>query len=255
MVNYARVLLEMPTMKKLPKHIHFEDEAGTIQQQEVVSTKNIPTTSHGQNVSGTPVSNNFVVLQETDEDRVPVEHHMRPTEAVGGFLDVVKTVWKQKAKGTRMQKMSKKLQWLQRPLRKLNKDHFSEVQTQFATAKENLSYIRHQLQTNPFQQTLSEEEKKLMAEYQLWHSRPECFPIQKTKEDWLNLGDTNDKTFMPNGTWTRDYDRVIKHFTHYYEAYLGSSATTTGHTDDEIIAMGPCLNSKGPSTYFEAFSN
>lgn len=30
MVYYARVLIEMPIMEKLPKHIYFEDEAGIV---------------------------------------------------------------------------------------------------------------------------------------------------------------------------------------------------------------------------------
>ena len=32
MGHYARVLIEMPIVDKLPTHIHFEDEAGIIQQ-------------------------------------------------------------------------------------------------------------------------------------------------------------------------------------------------------------------------------
>ena len=31
MVHYARVLIEMLIMEKLPKHIHFDDETGIIQ--------------------------------------------------------------------------------------------------------------------------------------------------------------------------------------------------------------------------------
>ena len=36
MVPYARVLIEMPTMDSLPKHILFEDETSLIQQQEII---------------------------------------------------------------------------------------------------------------------------------------------------------------------------------------------------------------------------
>ena len=35
MVKYARVLIEMPILKKLPKHITFEDEKGIIQRQGI----------------------------------------------------------------------------------------------------------------------------------------------------------------------------------------------------------------------------
>ena len=36
MVHYARVLIKMPIMEKLPKHIHSEDETGLIQHQEII---------------------------------------------------------------------------------------------------------------------------------------------------------------------------------------------------------------------------
>lgn len=35
MVNFARVLVEMPILDRIPVHIHFEDEQGMIQQQRV----------------------------------------------------------------------------------------------------------------------------------------------------------------------------------------------------------------------------
>ena len=37
MVNYDRVLIDVPIMDKGPKHIHFDDEKGIIQQQEILS--------------------------------------------------------------------------------------------------------------------------------------------------------------------------------------------------------------------------
>ncbi|KAJ8422097.1 hypothetical protein Cgig2_016816 [Carnegiea gigantea] len=125
----------------------------------------------------------------------------------------------------------------------LNKDHFSDIQIKFATAKERLSNLRMHTQNNPLQQTLYEEETRLVAKYQLWHDRLESFCLQKTKEDWLNLGDTNDKHCYDklkqhhhlngissireaDGNWSCDYDRVIQHFLSYYEDFLGTPAVT-----------------------------
>lgn len=111
------------------------------------------------------------------------------------FQEVVTSNWKKRTKGNSMQQIALKLKRLQKP-RKLNREKFSEVQVQFATAKENLSNIRLQLQEHPFQENLYEEEKRLVNDYQLWQTRLESFLVQKTKEDWLNLGDTNNKYFF-----------------------------------------------------------
>ena len=94
----------------------------------------------------------------------------------------------------------------------------------------------------------------------LRHKRLESFLIQKSKEDWLNLGGTNDKYFfdklklhyhyklnliyqLEDGNWTWDYEKVIQNATHYYEDFLGSPTITSILIDKEIIAIGPCLSS------------
>lgn len=83
--------------------------------------------------------------------------------------------------------------------------------------------------------------------------------FKKSKEDWLNLDDTNGKYFherlkqrhqhnrissyqMDDDQWTWEYDKLIEHFVHYYERSLGSPAEVTEHIDDQIIALGPCLS-------------
>ena len=117
-----------------------------------------------------------------------------------------------------------------------------------------------QLQEHRFQENFYEEEKRLVNDYHLWQTRLESFLVQKTKDDWLNLGDTNDKYFFAkmkqayhhnrissikeeDGSWTWEYDKVIEHFTTYYEKSLGTPAITSTPIEEEIIAMGPCLNS------------
>ncbi|KAJ8423110.1 hypothetical protein Cgig2_004478 [Carnegiea gigantea] len=89
------------------------------------------------------------------------------------FLKVITATWKQRTQGSRMHQITLKLQKLQQPLKKLNRQHFSEIQIKFTIAKENLSTLRLQLQSNPFQHSLYEEEQRLMTDYQLWHDRLE----------------------------------------------------------------------------------
>ena len=58
------------------------------------------------------------------------------------FLKVIAATWKQRTQGSRMHQITLKLQKLQQPLKKPNREHFSEIQIKFNTAKENLSTLR-----------------------------------------------------------------------------------------------------------------
>jgi len=136
---------------------------------------------------------------------------------------------------------------------------FSGVQIQYTQAKENLKQAQYQVQANPHLQNLYVKEQQCIKEFQKWQQCLERFLIQKTKEDWLNLGDTNDQYFyaklkqyhhgnrislikLEDGTWTWDYAKVTQHFVHYFENLLGTSAVLTDCIDDNIIAMRPSLN-------------
>lgn len=148
---------------------------------------------------------------------------------------------------------------LQYPLQKLNKEVFGDIQIRYANARNELNNIMAQLQQQPHNEQLYQEEKAAWEKIHLWRDRLESFYIQKSKEDWLNLDDMNGKYFherlkqryqhnrissyqMDDDQWTWEYDKLIEHFVHYYERSLGSPAEVTEHIDDQIIAMGPCLS-------------
>lgn len=129
----------------------------------------------------------------------------------------------------------------------------------YVAAKENLNRIQVQIQQSPLNEELYKAEQDAWDTFNLWKSRMESFYIQKSKEEWLNLGDSNDKYFfeklkqrhhynmissfqMKNGQWSWDYTKVTEHFVQFYENFLGAPAITHVNIDDQIIAMGPCLS-------------
>ncbi|KAJ8437838.1 hypothetical protein Cgig2_000392 [Carnegiea gigantea] len=59
---------------------------------------------------------------------------------------------------------------------------------QYAKAQEQLLRLQVEIQTRPYEIYLYKAEERAIADYKLWKHRAQSFMIQKTKEDWLNLG-------------------------------------------------------------------
>ncbi|KAJ8436766.1 hypothetical protein Cgig2_021296 [Carnegiea gigantea] len=135
--------------------------------------------------------------------------------------------------GTPMFTISKKLELLQLPLRKLNKEQ-------------------------PQNKNLYKEKKAATENVQAWKQRLESFYKQKS-EEWLNLDDINRQYFyaklkqrhhlnriasyqIEDGQWTWSYDKVLAHFVNYYKNLLGTPVLTQDNINDSIIAMGPCVS-------------
>ncbi|KAJ8431921.1 hypothetical protein Cgig2_016354 [Carnegiea gigantea] len=102
------------------------------------------------------------------------------------FLQIVRSVWNTPIQGTKMIIISKKLEMMQHPLRKLNKDVFGDVQVQYATARNVLNDIMACIQHQPQNEQLYKAEKSAMVMVHTWKQR---------LKNWVNLDDTNDKFF------------------------------------------------------------
>ncbi|KAJ8436280.1 hypothetical protein Cgig2_025709 [Carnegiea gigantea] len=152
------------------------------------------------------------------------------------FPQIVRDIWSTSIQGTKMFAISIKLELLQHPLRKLNKEVFGDVQVQYAEAKNALNDIMQQ----PQNELLYTEEKVTIENVQPWKQRLDSFYKQKSKKDLLNLDDTNGKYFhtklkqryhfnriasyqMEDGQWTWDYDKAIAHFVSCYKDLLITS--------------------------------
>ncbi|KAJ8434757.1 hypothetical protein Cgig2_019682 [Carnegiea gigantea] len=153
--------------------------------------------------------------------------------------------WNYPILGNSMYRVAKKLKMLQKPLKALNKDHFGDVTVQFVAAKEKLNSIQFETRTKPYDVQLYTDEDKAWDDYHTWHNRLESFYVQKTKENWLNLGDSNDKISSyqkEDGQWTWDYEEVKQHFIQHYSDFLGVPTVTTEVIKDDIIKIGPGLD-------------
>ena len=133
------------------------------------------------------------------------------------------------------------------------------MQGQLAAAQHQLSTILISIQQQPSNGALYKRETEARENVHLWNQRLESLYIQKSKEEWLNLDDTNGRYFhdrlrqrhhhnriasyqLDNGQWTREYEKVVAHFVSYYEGLLGTPTATFKSIDDHIIDMGPRLS-------------
>ena len=71
--------------------------------------------------------------------------------------------------------ISKKLELLQHPLRKLNKEVFGDVQVQYAKAKNALNDIMVRIQQQHQNELLYTEKKVTMENVQTWKQRLDSF--------------------------------------------------------------------------------
>ena len=76
-------------------------------------------------------------------------------------------------------------------LRKLSRKVFRDVNSQYAQAEQNLNRIQMEIQQNTSNAQLYNAKEEAWADFNLWKTKLESFYMQKSKENWLNLGDTN----------------------------------------------------------------
>nr|GEZ41484.1 hypothetical protein [Tanacetum cinerariifolium] len=111
-----------------------------------------------------------------------------------GFIPVVKRVWNNKVDGFSMFSLVSKLKMLKKPLRKFSFEQgnlFDNVKF----LKANLAYVQAAINADPHNNTLREDELRVLKAYRAALKDEESFLRQKSKVEWLNAGDRNSKYF------------------------------------------------------------
>lgn len=111
------------------------------------------------------------------------------------FLDVVGAVWQEEIFGTPMFQLFSKLKLLKKELKKLNKVHYSNISNRVLDAKFALDEVQSSLQRGVSEE-LMRNESSLAEEYIRLRRDEESFYRQKSRANWLNLGDQNTRFFF-----------------------------------------------------------
>ncbi|XP_074317080.1 uncharacterized protein LOC141653264 [Silene latifolia] len=160
-----------------------------------------------------------------------------------GFKECVSKVWQQWVYGTKMYRVVRKLKLLKPELKKINKDHFSDIENSADIAQISLKQIQEQLINNPGDKDLMFKEYEAHQRFNTLFAAKMEFLKQKAKAHWLKDGDSNiayfhgvikairNKNFLCqiNDHWDKnhsDQEGIQNAFLGYYQMLLGSNAPT-----------------------------
>ncbi|XP_050211813.1 uncharacterized protein LOC126661972 [Mercurialis annua] len=94
-----------------------------------------------------------------------------------------------------MYQIVRKLQAIKFRLRELNKNNFSDISLRVKKQRDRLDILQRDLQFDPLNQYLISEEKAMTIHMRFLLHCEESFFKQKSKIDWLKLGDANTRYF------------------------------------------------------------
>ncbi|XP_028067860.1 uncharacterized protein LOC114270518 [Camellia sinensis] len=114
------------------------------------------------------------------------------------FLPSVYGVWRKYIRGSPMFRVCQKLKTLKPILKELNKKEYSEISTRVGVAKDHLLNSQIKLDKDPLNLTLQETERAAYVKYVDLSKAEESLAHQKSRIQWLGLGDRNCKFFFRN---------------------------------------------------------
>lgn len=113
------------------------------------------------------------------------------------FLQIVTNVWTRK-EIAQMPVIWKKLKEVKGELKKLNTTEFAAVDTKVKHARQQLKEIQERIRNNYLQTKLFEEEEEMKKRLEKWVNIEESIFNQKSRNQWLKLGDSNSAFFFAN---------------------------------------------------------
>ena len=112
------------------------------------------------------------------------------------FLSVVTRAWDINVHGTPMFRLCCKLKNVKLALKKFNVEHFSKISWRVLEIRNDLDRVQCALQDHPSDPALLAEKARLSLSYGVLSRAEEGFNRQKSRVQWLNLGDQNSKFFF-----------------------------------------------------------
>lgn len=111
------------------------------------------------------------------------------------FFPHIEKTWQQHAHGNPMFRLTTKLQWVKNNLRSWHKYNHSHISRRVAEAKNSWDRAQGLLDRNPMSVEFQLAEKQSAKDYQILCKDEESFYKQKSRVNWLTLGDRNTSFF------------------------------------------------------------
>jgi hypothetical protein len=143
-------------------------------------------------------------------------------------------------------------------MKSLHKNEFHNLNEKIETARSNLEQIKFQLQQDPDSVQLQENEKIAGELLRKWNFIEESALKQKSRIQWLKLGDSNNHFFHAamkaryntnriNLLYNAQGDRledpvgIQQEILHFYKSLLGSRASSLPSIDLPVMLLGEGL--------------
>ena len=156
------------------------------------------------------------------------------------FLDLVKESWDIDVYGTPMYRLTRKLRSVKNRLKAFNFHDFANVQEKVVESRETLYRTQVDMLSNPNDSGLVGMEKMCLKNFHDLARAEEGFLKQKSRIQWLKLGDQNSNFFhkavkarnsrnsikfttLENGCRIEDSASIRQEFVKHFQSVLGSS--------------------------------
>ncbi|KAG5548914.1 hypothetical protein RHGRI_014320 [Rhododendron griersonianum] len=159
------------------------------------------------------------------------------------FIETVQQVWRKVIFGNPMYCVCEKLKHLQGDLKKLNTDEYSDLSARVASLRLQLAAIQSELGSHPNDPSKQAIERELCKQFLVFARAEESLAKQKSRVQWLKLGDQCTSFFfksinnsrnrnrisslvLEDGSVTHDIELVKHTFISYYTNLLGTKHLT-----------------------------
>ncbi|XP_077226483.1 uncharacterized protein LOC143888944 [Tasmannia lanceolata] len=201
-------------------------------------------------------------------DHAPIIITLCPKESSGGkpfkfhnmwlsdhsLYPIVEQAWYCKIKGNPLFRLSKKLQNVKHAIKEWNKNVFRRVDIKAPLLKQNLDNIQSQLAGDPANLALRQEELTAREEYRSIANQEEQLYHQKSRIDWLNLGDSNTAFFhaamamrrnqnsihgiqLPNGEISTDQSVVEETIVNHFKDLLNHNQSLMNDVPEPLFPL------------------
>ncbi|XP_019224867.1 PREDICTED: uncharacterized protein LOC109206500 [Nicotiana attenuata] len=174
------------------------------------------------------------------------------------FIQEVYQAWRTIGKDGKLQGVWNKLKRVKQVIKGLNTQHYKGVEDRIKIIRKELQEVQEKMSSRLLNVELTEEEKELKSKLEEWILIEESIYRQRSRVQWLKLGDTNSAYFIAHmknrnnlngihaltndlGVHLHMEEEIESKILGYYKQFLGSNARAIPAIDPNVMQRGAVL--------------